>query len=425
MAENKVAMVLPMVALRGLTVFPDMVIHFDVGREKSVAALEEAMMNNQLICVVAQKDVQVMDPGIDDIYRVGTVGRVKQIIKLPGLNIRLLMEGLYRVRIVELTKTDPYLEALVEKDAAIYEPNAQTEAYAKTAVALLKDYAKVNGKISAETLGVIGGMKDPGRLADLIATNVFGSYSEKQEILEIFDPQQRLEKLVEMLNHLIEVAKIEQQINQKVKQQIDKVQREYYLNEQLHAIQQELGDKDITGEVEELEERLKNTPVSDEAREKAEKELSRMKKMAPGTPETSVIRSYVEWILNLPWGKETEDNHDLTRAEQILNEDHYGLDKVKERVLEYLAVCNLTGSMRGPILCFVGPPGVGKTSIAKSIARALDRKFVPDVRWAACGTRRRSAATAAPISARSPGSDHFVPYQAGGDARTPSSCSTR
>ncbi len=376
MAENKVAMVLPMVALRGLTVFPDMVIHFDVGREKSVAALEEAMMNNQLICVAAQKDVQVMDPGIDDIYRVGTVGRVKQIIKLPGLNIRLLMEGLYRVRIVELTKTDPYLEALVEKDAAIYEPNAQTEAYAKTAVALLKDYAKVNGKISAETLGVIGGMKDPGRLADLIATNVFGSYSEKQEILEIFDPQQRLEKLVEMLNHLIEVAKIEQQINQKVKQQIDKVQREYYLNEQLHAIQQELGDKDITGEVEELEERLKNTPVSDEAREKAEKELSRMKKMAPGTPETSVIRSYVEWILDLPWGKETEDNHDLTRAEQILNEDHYGLDKVKERVLEYLAVCNLTGSMRGPILCFVGPPGVGKTSIAKSIARALDRKFV-------------------------------------------------
>ncbi|MBP3370951.1 MAG: LON peptidase substrate-binding domain-containing protein, partial [Clostridia bacterium] len=376
MSQSKVAMVLPFVALRGLTVFPDMVIHFDVGREKSVAALEEAMMGNQLICVAAQKDVQVKDPKLEDVYSVGTVGRIKQIIKLPGMNIRLLVEGLYRVRVVELTKQEPYLEALVEKEAEDYEPTAQTEAYAKSAVALLKEYAKINGKISNETLGVINGVKDHGRLADLIATNVLSTYQEKQEILELFDPEARLARLVEMLNRLIEVAKIEQQINSKVKQQMDKVQREYYLNEQLRAIQSELGDKDITGEVEELEARLAKTPVSDEARAKAEKELSRMKKMTQGSPETSVIRSYVEWILDLPWGIETEDNRDLTRAQEILEEDHFGLEKVKERVLEYLAVCSLTGAMKGPILCFVGPPGVGKTSIAKSIARALDRKFV-------------------------------------------------
>ena len=376
MPDSKIAMVLPLVALRGLTVFPDMMIHFDVGREKSVAALEEAMVGNQLICVAAQKDVKIKDPGQDDIYSVGTVGRIKQIIKLPGMNIRLMMEGLYRVRIVELTKQEPYLEALVEKDATVYETTAETEAYARSAVTLLKEYAKINGKISSETLGVISDVKDPGSLADLIATNVLSSYTEKQEILELFDPKVRLEKLIEILNHLIEVVKIEQQINQKVKQQIDKVQREYYLNEQLRAIQSELGDKDIGGEVEELQARLDKTPVSDEARQKAEKELSRMKKMTAGTPETSVIRSYVEWILDLPWGVETQDNQDLTRAQQILEEDHYGLEKVKERVLEYLAVCNLTGAMKGPILCFVGPPGVGKTSIAKSIARALDRKFV-------------------------------------------------
>ena len=210
----------------------------------------------------------------------------------------------------------------------------------------------------------------------MIATNVLGSYSEKQEILELFNPEERLIRIIEKLEHLTEVAKIEQQINSKVKQNIDKVQREYYLNEQLRAIQSELGDKDITGEVEELEQKLAVTPVSDEAREKAEKELGRMKKMTAGSPETAVIRSYVEWILDLPWGKETVDNHDLNRAESILEEDHFGLEKVKERVLEYLAVCKQTGAIRGPILCFVGPPGVGKTSVAKSIARALDRKFV-------------------------------------------------
>ena len=376
MANQRTGLVLPTVALRGLTVFPDMVLHFDVGREKSVAALDEAMLDNQLICVITQRDAEVMDPKREDLYDVGTVGKIKQVIKLPGMNIRLLVEGLYRVHVKDFIKETPYLETYVEKENVEYPVTMELEAYAKQATNMLREYARTNGKISGETLNVISGVKDPGRLADLIATNVLGSYSEKQEILELFNPEERLIRIIEKLEHLTEVAKIEQQINSKVKQNIDKVQREYYLNEQLRAIQSELGDKDITGEVEELEQKLAETPVSDEAREKAEKELGRMKKMTAGSPETAVIRSYVEWILDLPWGKETVDNHDLNRAESILEEDHFGLEKVKERVLEYLAVCKQTGAIRGPILCFVGPPGVGKTSIAKSIARALDRKFV-------------------------------------------------
>nr|WP_122011861.1 endopeptidase La [Maliibacterium massiliense] len=373
---KRINLVLPLLPLRGLTVFPDMMLHFDVGREKSVAALEEAMLGNQLIFLCAQKDMQVEAPRPEDIEQVGTVARVKQLLKLPGLTIRVLVEGLYRARSVEYVRQEPYYEALVEKEPAQQATTPLVEAYMRNVAQAFASFAKINGKISSETIATISSVNDPGQFADLIAANVLTKQEDKQAILEKFDPAARLELLLSMIQREIEVAEIEKQINARVKKQIDEVQREYYLNEQLKAIQKELGDKDISEEADEYKEKIEKAGLSAEAREKALKELDRLRKMSPGTPETSVIRTYLDWIVELPWQVETTDNQDLSRAEEILNEDHYGLDKVKERVLEYLSIRQLTGSMKGPILCFVGPPGVGKTSIAKSIARALDRKFV-------------------------------------------------
>lgn len=370
---------LPMLPLRGLTIFPYLVLHFDVGRARSIAALEEAMVNNQEIFLVTQKDIKIEEPEIDDIYEVGTISKIKQLLKLPGETIRVLVEGLERAKILEYTKEEPFFEVVlatpVKYDKA--ELELQMEAVSRKVLSSFEDYVKLSNKISPETLLTVNNLEDPERLADVIAANVLVRTEDKQKVLEAFHPVERLETLYEIMIREIEILKIENKINLRVKKQVDKLQREYYLREQLRAIQKELGESDgIAGEIEEYQEKIEKADLPDEAHEKAIRELNRLSKMGPGSAEGTVIRTYLDWILDLPWNVETEDNLDLKRAARILDEDHYGLEKVKERVIEYLAVRQMTKNMKGPILCFVGPPGVGKTSIAKSIARALNRRFV-------------------------------------------------
>ena len=367
---------LPMLPLRGLMVFPHMVLHFDVGRKKSIAALERAMMEDQRIFLVAQRDIDVDDPGIDDIYHVGTIAAIKQVIKLPGDNIRLLVEGKSRAILRAVTQEEPHFEGALDE---LLEQNIpaslETDALLRTARHYFEDYCKMSGRISPETAQSVIEMERPGQLADMIAANVLQKLEDRQQVLEEFDDLTRLESICAILVRETELAGVEKKVQARVRKQIEQNQKDYYLREQIKAIQTELGDKDAT-DVEDLRERLEKTPMNDEAREKTERELERLSRMAPGSPEIGVSRTYIEWMLDLPWGKNTPDNLDLKRARRILAEDHYGLEEVKERVIEYLAVCRIKKNMKGPVLCFVGPPGVGKTSIAKSIARALGRKFV-------------------------------------------------
>ena len=367
---------LPMLPLRGLMVFPHMVLHFDVGRKKSVAALEQAMLDDQKIFLVAQREVDVDDPGVDDIYHVGTIAQIKQVLKLPGDNIRVLVEGRSRAILRAVTQEEPYFEgALDELLPAAVPVSIETDALLRTAHTYFEEYCKMSGRISGETMQSVLEIEDPGQLADVIAANVLQKVDDRQQVLEEFDDLTRLESVCAILVRETELAGVEKKVQARVRKQIEQNQKDYYLREQIKAIQTELGDRDAT-DVEDLRERLQKTPMNDEAREKAARELERLSRMAPGSPEIGVSRTYIEWLLDLPWGKMTPDNLDLKRARRVLGEDHYGLDEVKERVIEYLAVCRIKNNMKGPILCFVGPPGVGKTSIAKSIARALGRKFV-------------------------------------------------
>jgi len=371
---------IPCLPLRGLAVFPYMVLHFDVGREKSIAALEKAMIEDQELFLVTQKDAKDDDPGFDDIYHVGTVSKVKQLLKLPGDTIRVLVEGIRRGRIVELISEEPYFEVDIEEEEDVQDDEIVTleqEALMRSLLDVFEDYVKLGSKVSPETLISVNSVENPGQLADIIAANILVKMEDKQNILEAFDIQDRLEKLYDILVKEIQILEVERRINQRVKKQVDKLQREYYLREQLKAIQKELGERDgVTDEIEEYQRKIEEAELPKEAYDKAMKELDRLSKMPPGSAEVGVIRTYLDWIVELPWNVETEDNLDLKNAARILDEDHYGLSKVKERVLEYLAVHQLTRHMKGPILCFVGPPGVGKTSIARSIARALNRKFV-------------------------------------------------
>lgn len=365
----------PVLPLRGLMVFPYMVLHFDVGRKKSLASLERALAEQQRVFLVCQIDAGEEDPQREDLCAVGTVARIKQVLKLPGDNVRVLVEGLYRAR----------LSALVEENGALLAdvsvmPDTERrtlpemEALLNATHEYFEAYAKSSGRIPAETLSSVLSMENPSQLADLIAANVLTRVEDRQRILDLRDVGDRLEALCAILARETELSAIEKQVQQRVREQIDKNQKDYYLREQIRAIQTELGDRDAN-DVDDLRERMKKTPLNDEARAKVERELGRIERMQPGTPEIGVSRSYVEWILDLPWGKTTPDNLDLKRARRILDEDHDGMDKVKERIIEYLAVSRMKGTLHGPILCLVGPPGVGKTSIAKSVARALGRKF--------------------------------------------------
>lgn len=367
---------LPMLPLRGLLAFPHMVLHFDVGRKKSVAALEHAMMNDQRIFLVAQRDLDVDDPTVDDIYHVGTIACIKQVLKLPGDNVRLLVEGRSRAVLRAVTQEEPYFEAALDEVINPGTPvSIETDALLRTAHHYFEEYCKTSGRITNDTMQSVLEIEDPGQLADIIAANVLSKIDDRQQVLEEFDDLTRLESVCAMLVKETELAGVEKKVQARVRKQIEQNQKDYFLREQIKAIQTELGDKDAT-DVEELRDRLAKTPMNDEARDKTARELERLSRMAPGSPEIGVSRTYVEWMLDLPWGKNTPDNLDLKRARRILAEDHYGLDEVKQRIIEYLAVCRIKNNMKGPVLCFVGPPGVGKTSIAKSIARALGRKFV-------------------------------------------------
>lgn len=372
-------MQLPMIPLRGLSVFPNMVLHFDIGREKSINALEKAMVTNQHIFLASQKDDGTDLPTPEDFYHVGTVGKIKQMLKLPGDSIRVLVEGVCRGAIEDVMFEVPYFKCRIRK---IEEPeypadDAEAEALMRTVLSSFDEYINLNRNLAAEIFASVVTIEDPGRMADMIASHLEIKLEDKQRLLETIDPKERLETLNTMLTKEIEILNIEQDISSKVKSQINKNQREYYLREQMRAIQEELGvSEDVEDEVAGFTEQLEKLDLQEKTKEKVEKEISRFSKMQPSSAEATVSRNYIETILGLPWNTESEDNIDLNKAEEILNEDHYGLDKVKERVLEYLAVMQLSKGLKGPILCLVGPPGVGKTSIARSIARSIGREFV-------------------------------------------------
>lgn len=371
--------ILPMVPLRGLTVFPYMVLHFDVGRGKSVRAIEEAMLRNQLVFLVTQKRPDIDEPTIDDIYSVGTITKVKQMLKLPGEAVRVLVEGISRAELKNLISYESFFEVeVIEKvDKTEIEKDSELEALMRSVASAFEEYISISSKIPLDSIYNVVSIEEPGRLADVITEHLSLSQSQNQELLECFDTKERLEKLLGFILKELDILEIEKKINMRVHKQIDKSQREYYLREQLKAIKAELGESDeIDQEIDEYEEKIESKDLPDYVKEKAREELRRLSRMGPGSAEGSVIRTYIDWLLDLPWNEETKDVLDIKRAEKILNEDHYGLKKVKERILEFLAVRSYHEKMKSPILCLVGPPGVGKTSLGKSIARAMNRKFV-------------------------------------------------
>ena len=372
------AKTLPLLPLRGLTVFPFMTLYFDVGREKSIKALEEAMINDQMIFLVAQKDASTDSPEAEDIYPIGTISKVKQLLKLQGDTIRVLVEGISRAEVKRILQKEPFFVAEVEEGPTEEKfDDREVEALKRRLVSIFEEYVKLSGKVSPDTALTVAEIENISQVSDIIANNIPLKVEQKQEILSEFHPLRRIEKLLMIIYQETEILEIEKDINTKVRKQIDKVQKEYYLREQMKAIQNELGDRDgIAGEVEEYRSRLAKAGLPEEVEKKVQKELDRLLKMPQGSAEGSVVRTYLDWIFDLPWNKSTEEIIDLKHAQDILEQDHYGLTKVKERIIEYLAVQKLKNSLKGPILCLVGPPGVGKTSIAKSIARALNRNYV-------------------------------------------------
>lgn len=370
--------VLPLLPLRGVLVFPYLVIHLDVGRDKSVKALEDAMINEREIFLATQKDAQQDEPKEEDIYQIGCIAEIKQLLKLPGGTIRVLVEGLRRGKILDYIEHEPFYRVkFIEYPEIEEEKNSEIEAYMRNLVYQFEQYVKLSKKIAPDTVLAVVTIEEPYRLTDLIAAHLNLKIAEKQDILEAINIKDRMEKLTKIISNEIEVLELERKINLRVRKQMEKTQKEYYLREQLKAIQKELGDRDERGtEVEEYREKIKEAQIPPDVEEKALKEVDRLEKMPPMVAESSVIRNYLDWLLAIPWNKQTEDRIDITLAEQILNEDHYGLKRAKERIVEYLAVRKLAQKIKGPIICFVGPPGVGKTSLAKSIARALERKFV-------------------------------------------------
>lgn len=368
----------PLLPLRGILVYPSMVLHLDVGREKSVKALDKAMVDDNLILLCSQSEVNIEEPTHDDIFRIGTVAKVRQMLKLPNGTIRVLVEGMERAEIIEYVDNDEFYEVIAQERPEEETSDPEVGALMRTLLNQFEHYINLSKKVTPETLAAVSDIEEPGRLADVITSHLALKIKEKQEILETIDVRQRLEKLLDILNNEREVLELERKINQRVKKQMEKTQKEYYLREQMKAIQKELGDKEgRAGEVEELRSQMEEKKdLPERVKEKLEREIDRLEKMPSSSAEGGVIRNYVDWLLSLPWSEKTEDEYDLSKAEEILEADHYGLDKPKERVLEYLAVQKLVKKLKGPILCLVGPPGVGKTSLARSIARSLGREFV-------------------------------------------------
>jgi ATP-dependent protease La len=354
-----------------------MIIHLDVGREKSIGALEESMVHDRLIMLASQRDAQNDKPLPEDIFSVGTVAEIKQLLKLPGGTIRVLVEGLHRAEIIRYAELEPFYLAEIREHDENEPKTPEVEALTRTAISQFEQWVKLSKKIPPETLVSVVMVEEPGRLTDLIASHLALKIEDKQVLLDAVGVKERLERLCDILGREMEILELEKKINVRVRKQMEKTQKEYYLREQLKAIQKELGDKDDrTAEVDEYRQRMKEQEFPKEVAEKIAKEIERLEKMPPMVAESAVIRTYLDWLLALPWSKETSDRLDIDIAEKILEEDHYGLEKVKERILEYLSIRKLTEKMKGPILCLVGPPGVGKTSLARSIARAMERKFV-------------------------------------------------
>ncbi len=368
---------LPVLPLRDIVVFPHMIVPLFVGREKSVNALEEITRNDSPVMLLTQRDPGTDDPAADDLFEIGSVAKVLQLLKLPDGTVKVLVEGLHRARVAGFTEQETYLETAIEAIEESGPDDRETDALMRTVVAQFENYAKLNKRISPEVLVSVNQIEDPSVLADTVASHLNVKISEKQTLLEIEDVPQRLEKVYSSMEGEISVLQVEKKIRSRVKRQMEKTQREYYLNEQMKAIQRELGETDEgRDEVAELEERIRETKLSKEAREKAEAELKKLRQMSPMSAESTVVRNYLDWLLNIPWKKKRNVKVDLDKAEEVLDLDHFGLEKVKERILEYLAVQKRSNRLRGPILCLVGPPGVGKTSLGKSIAKATGRDFV-------------------------------------------------
>jgi ATP-dependent Lon protease len=374
--QRKTRMV-PLLPLRDIIVFPHMVVPLFVGREKSSNALEEAMSKDKDILLAAQKKAKTNDPVPDDIFAMGTLGSIIQLLRLPDGTVKVLVEGKKRARIRRFMSSDPFFMVEAEEVEEKIDRTVELEALVRSVHATFEAYVKLNKRIPPEMLGNVIAIDDPARLGDTIVANLSLKLNDKQAILETEDPGKRLERLYELMQGEIEILQVEKKIRTRVKKQMEKTQKEYYLNEQMQAIQKELGERDeFKNEMQELEEKIKNKKLSKEAQLKAKKELKKLKMMSPMSAEATVVRNYIDWILSLPWYEFTKDKLDISEAEKILDEDHYGLKKIKERILEYLAVQALVEKIKGPILCLVGPPGVGKTSLAKSIARCLGRRFI-------------------------------------------------
>jgi ATP-dependent Lon protease len=368
---------LPLLPLRGIIVFPYMIIHLDVGRNKSIAAIEEAMVRDRQIMLSAQKDAEIDEPKHEDIYEVGTVAEIRQLVKLPGGTMRVLVEGIHRGRIAEYDEGSKFAEVVIEEYDETTDTSLEMEALTRAVIHAFEQWVKLSKKIPPETLVSVAIIEDAGRLGDLIASHLNLKIEDKQALLSLVNVKARLEMLCEVLAREMEVLEIERKISARVRKQMEKIQKEYYLREQIKAIQKELGDKDDkTVEIEEYREKLSTGNYPENVKKRVEKEINRMEHMSNMSAETGVIRTYIDWLLILPWEKTTEDRIDLKAAAKVLNEEHYGLEKVKERILEYLAIRKLNNTLKAPILCLVGPPGVGKTSLATSVAHAVDRKFV-------------------------------------------------
>lgn len=377
MAKDIKTDTVPLLPLRDIVVFPDMIVPLLVGRARSIKALDETMSTDKFVFLATQKDLHIDEPEEEEIYKIGTVAGVLQHLKLPDGSVKLLVEGKFRARIKKFIFTKDFYKAQVESIEAECRKNIEIEALMRSLKGQFEEYVKLNSKLSGEILSSVLVVEDPIKLANMVSSNLTLKIQDKQSLLEITNPKERMEAIARIINAEIEILKVEKKIMSNIKRQIEKSQREYFLNEQLKAIEKELGGRDgLRSEIGDLKEKIAKACMPKEAEEVAERELDKLSKMSSLSPEATVARNYVDWLVNMPWSVKTKDNLDIANAENILNEDHYGLEKPKERILEYLAVRKLLSSPKGQILCFAGPPGVGKTSLARSIARALGRKFV-------------------------------------------------
>ncbi|MCD6525463.1 MAG: LON peptidase substrate-binding domain-containing protein, partial [Desulfuromonas sp.] len=355
---------IPLLPLRDIVIFPEMVTPLFVGRSRSINALEQAMEGGRQIFLVAQNDAEIDEPVFDDLFAIGTIAKISQLLKLPDGTVKLLVEGKIRARLIDLVEKEDCTYATCEEIEELTCDSLESEALVRSVKALFESYVSHSRKVPSEVVASVDNVANAGNLADIITAHLNLRVDEKQEVLELIDVCERLELLLELLEREVEILRIERKIRKRVKNQMERTQKEYYLNEQMRAIQKELGDKDeFKQELKELDEQIGRKKMSREATEKATAELRKLKMMSPMSAEATVVRNYIDWLISMPWQKSTRDSTDINRAEEVLNEDHYGLEKVKERILEHLAVQTLVKKIKGPILCLVGPPGVGKTSL--------------------------------------------------------------